>query len=435
MRVSYTGRHEVSEVEIPTGVAVLAVAGIVGFFVLLIWSMKRHRDPKLEVDCNSPIDELLTSLAGLTLGSVIEGNSVEVLENRAFFDALIEEIDQARSSVHFETFLWKEGKVGSRLAEALMRRARAGIAVRVLLDANGTRGMGKSVEQQLLDAGCNLRKFHRTTLANIGVINERDHRKLAIIDGRVAFVGGHCIVDSWLAEEGAKERTMDVSVRLRGPIVHSVQSAFSENWVGRTGELFMGEKVFPRLERAGDIAIHAAFVKPESSAPAVKILHHAAICCARRRIWIQNPYFLPEPAAIDALGAAVKRGVDVRVLMPSTSGSDNPLVQHAGHRNFEKMLRCGVRLIEYPKALLHQKIMTIDGVWCAIGTANFDDRSFETNDEITVSFIDAATAQRFDAIFERYAADGTEIELERWSRRSPIHKLVDHVYYLFNEFL
>jgi cardiolipin synthase len=295
--------------------------------------------------------------------------------------------------------------------------------------------MGKDVEQQLVQAGCKLRKFHRPHLANIGVINERDHRKLAIVDGRVAFVGGHCIVDSWLAEEGAKERTMDVSVRLRGPIVHSMQSAFSENWVGQTGELFMGDRVFPPLERAGDIAIHAAFVKPESSAPAVKILHHAAICCARRRIWIQNPYFLPEPAAIDALGAAVKRGVDVRVLMPSTSGSDNPIVQHAGHRNFEKLLRCGVRLFEYPAALLHQKIMTIDGLWCAVGTANFDDRSFETNDEITVSFIDAATAQRFDGIFERYAADSREIELERWSRRSPVHKLVDHVYYLFNEFL
>jgi cardiolipin synthase len=435
MRVSYTGRLDVGELEIPTVVAVLALAGIVGFFVLLIWSMKRHRDPKLEVKCDAPIEELLPSLAGLTLGSVIDGNSVEVLENRAYFDALLEEIGKARSSVHFETFLWKEGKLGSRLSEALIERVRAGVDVRVLLDANGTRGMGKDVEKQLVQAGCKLRKFHRMTLANLGVLNERDHRKLAIVDGRVAFVGGHCIVDSWLAEEGAKERVMDVSVRLRGPIVHSMQAAFSENWVGQTGELFMGESVFPKLERAGDIAIHAAYVKPENSAPAVKILHHAAICCARRRIWIQNPYFLPEPAAIDALGAAVKRGVDVRVLMPSTSGSDNPIVQHAGHRNFEKLLRCGVRLIEYPAALLHQKIMTIDGLWCAVGSANFDDRSFETNDEITVSFIDAATAQRFDGIFERYAADGSEIELARWSRRSPIHKLVDQVYYLFNEFL
>ena len=221
-----------SELVIQTVVVVLAIVGIIGFFILVIWSMKRHRDPKLEVKCDSPIEDLLLSLAGLTLSSVIDGNSVEVLENRTFFDALIEEIDKARSSVHFETFLWKEGKVGARLAEALIARVRAGVDVRVLLDDNGTRKMGKHVEQQLVQAGCKLRKFHRTNLANIGVLNERDHRKLAIIDGRVAFVGGHCIVDSWLAEEGAKERVMDVSVRLRGPIVHSMQSAFSENWVG-----------------------------------------------------------------------------------------------------------------------------------------------------------------------------------------------------------
>jgi cardiolipin synthase len=314
-------------------------------------------------------------------------------------------------------------------------RARAGVAVRLLLVATGTRGMGKPAEERLRDAGCRVRKFHRIRLANLGVLNERDHRKLAIVDGRVAFVGGHCIADEWAADEGADGRVVDVSVRLRGPIVHAMQSAFSENWVGRTGELFMGDDYFPPLEAAGEVAIHAAFVKPEGSAPAVKILHHAAICCAKRRIWIQNPYFLPEPEAIDALGEAVSRGVDVRVLMPSTSGSDNPMVQHAGHRNFEKLLRCGVRLIEYKHALLHQKIMTIDGSWCAIGSANFDDRSFETNDEITIAFHDAAIARRFDGIFEHYAADGRDIELARWSRRSPAHKLVDHVYYLFNELL
>ncbi|HET9263799.1 MAG TPA: phospholipase D-like domain-containing protein [Vicinamibacterales bacterium] len=423
------------ELAIPTPIAVLAIAATIGFFILLIWSMKRHRDPKLEVDCDASIEDLLPSLAGLTLGTVVEGNSVEVLENRAFFDALFGEIEAARRSVHFETFLWKEGELGTRLADAMVGRARAGVDVRVLLDATGTRGMGESVAKGLQEAGCKLRKFHRWHLGNIGVLNERDHRKLAIVDGRVAFVGGHCIVDTWQADDDSEERVLDVSVRLRGPIVHSMQSAFSENWVGRTGELFMGEDVFPPLERAGDVAIHAAFVKPEGSAPAVKILHHAAICCAKKRIWIQNPYFLPEPDAIDALGEAVERGVDVRVLMPSTSGSDNPMVQHAGHRNFEKLLRCGVRLIEYPHALLHQKIMTIDGIWCAVGTANFDDRSFETNDEITIAFIDTATAKRFDAIFERYAADGSEIDLERWTRRGWAHKLVDQMYYLFNELL
>jgi cardiolipin synthase len=434
MVLRYTGARELTALVIPTGVLIATAAAIVAFFVLMIWSMKRHRDPKLQVDCDLPIQELMPSLAGLTLGTVVDGNSVEVLEDGDFFDALVEEIDAARQSVHFETFLWKEGRVGSRLAEACIARAGAGVTVRLLLDATGTRRMGKQVEKRLRESGCRIGKFHRWQLSNIGVLNERDHRKLAVIDGKVGFVGGHCIVDTWNAPPDAEERVADVSLRLRGPIVHGLQSAFSENWVGRTGELFMGEGVFPALERAGEVPIHAAFAKPEGSAPAVKILHHGAICCAKKRIWIQNPYFLPEPEAIDAMGEAVARGVDVRVLMPSTSGSDNPMVQHAGHRNFEKLLRCGVRLIEYPHALLHQKIMTIDGLWCAVGSANFDDRSFETNDEITVAFTDAATAARLDAIFERYAAEGREIELGRWSRRGWAHKLVDQTYYLFNEF-
>ena len=176
--------------------------------------------------------------------------------------------------------------------------------------------------------------------------------------------------------------------------MHSVQAAFSENWVGRNRRAVRGRRRVPAAASPPATSpIHAAYAKPEGSAPAVKILHHTVICCAQERIWIQNPYFIPEPDAIDAFGEAVKRGVDVRVMMPSTSGSDNPMVQHAGHRNFEKLLRCGVRLFEYPHTLLHQKVMTIDGVWCAIGSTNFDDRSFETNDEITLSFCDAATAQ------------------------------------------
>jgi cardiolipin synthase len=295
--------------------------------------------------------------------------------------------------------------------------------------------MGKKAEQQMKDAGCKVVKFHHYHVRNIGVLNERDHRKLVVIDGNVAFLGGHCIVDSWLGNAEDKEHFADISVRVRGPIVNAVQSAFSENWAGESGELFVGDYVFPKLGPVGDTVIHAAFVKPEGSAPAVKILHHAVICIARKRIWIQNPYFIPEPEAIDAFGAAVKRGVDVRVMMPSTGGSDNPLVQHAGHRNYEKMLRCGVRLFEYPHTLLHQKAMTIDGVWCAIGSSNFDDRSFEINDEITLSIRDAAAARQLEEIFERYMPRCKEIKLEEWVKRSLGHKLIDNMYYLVNEVL
>jgi cardiolipin synthase A/B len=402
---------------------------------IVIWSIRRHRDPKLHIECDSPIDELIPSLAGLTLGTAVAGNSVEVFENGAFFEVLLERIQSAQKSVHFETFLWKEGVLGERLAGALSERARAGKQVRVLLDAEGSKEVGKAATRQMEESGCRVVFFHEKTLRNIGVLNDRDHRKLVVIDGREAFVGGHCIVDTWLGDAQDKEHVADISVRLRGPIVHSIQSAFSENWAGETGELFVGDDVFPPLEHQGDVLIHAAFAKPEGSAPAVKILHHTAICLARKRIWIQNPYFIPEPEAIDAFGQAVSRGVDVRVIMPSTGGSDNPMVQHAGHRNFEKLLRCGVRLFEYPHTLLHQKAMTIDGVWSAIGSSNFDDRSFETNDEITLGILDSATAQRLDAVFEKYAPDCKEIELEAWRRRGLWHKLKDNAFYMLNEIL
>lgn len=397
---------------------------------LIVWSIKRHRDPNLHVKADAPIDELCPSISGLALGSMIEGNSVELLEGADFFHVLLSDIAAAKKSVHLETFLWEDGWLGRRVAEALCERARAGLQVRVLVDDVGSKKIGKDVEKQMKDAGCKVAWFHRRHLWNIGVINERDHRKIAVIDGRIGFVGGHCIVDSWGTGE-----TVDLSVRLLGPIVHSLQSVFSENWTGTTSEMFLGNEVFPVLERAGDVAAHVAYAKPEGSAPAVKILHHLVIGLAKKRLWIQNAYFIPEPAAIDAFGEAVKRGVDVRVMNPSLGGSDNAMVQHAAHRNYEKLLKCGVRIFEYPKGLLHQKVMTVDGIWSAVGTSNFDDRSFETNDEITLGFVDESLAAQLEAVFDKYAAECVEIKLEQWGKRGPWLRAKEQVYYLINELL
>lgn len=403
--------------------------------LLVLWSVRRHNNPVLNIQCDKPIEALMPSLAGLTLGQCADGNSVEVLENGAFFDVLIEHLRAAQRSIHFETFLWKDGVLGRRLAEALCERARAGVKVRLTLDSNGTRGMGKPMREQLEASGCQLALFHPLSFKTLGVLNDRTHRKMVVIDGLEAFVGGHCVVDEWLGDAEDGEHFADVSVLLHGPVVHSVQAAFSENWGAIKGEMFVGDDYFPVLAPRGDASVFAAFVKPEGSAPAVKILHHAAICLARQRLWIQNPYFIPEPEAIRALAEAVKRGVDVRVLMPSTSGSDNPMVQYAGHYNFQRLLEAGVRLFEYPHTLLHQKIMTIDGVWCAVGSSNFDDRSFEINDEITLGILDAGVTSRLEGVFERYAARATELQLERWKRRSARQKVIERVCYAFNEVL
>jgi cardiolipin synthase len=415
----------------PLMVAVLALAVVV--MGIVIWSVKRHRDPELTLDCTEPLERLLPSLSGLTHGSLLDGNRVELLENQAFFDALFEEIERARTSIHFETFLWKEGRVGKRLAAALAQRARDGLVVRVMLDDRGCKGIGEASERGMREAGCKVVRYHTARLRNLGVLNRRNHRKAVVFDGRVALVGGHCIVDDWLHDGGPGLRFHDLALRLHGPAVHSVQSSFSENWVAETGELFVGEGVFPRLEPAGDVPIHAARAKPERAAPAVKILHHMVLCMANERLWIQNPYFLPQTAAVQALCEAVKRGVDVRVMVPAAEASDMPIVQHAAHHRFGELLAGGVRIFEYPHTLLHQKVMTVDGRWCAVGSSNFDDRSFEINDEITLGLLDPALAEQLQAIFERDQAECRELRLDRWQRRGLRHRLLDRTLYLLHE--
>ena len=412
-------------------VVLLVAVALLG---LTIWSIKRHKDPHLALKADAPLEELIPSIAGLSLGMAIRGNAVEIFENGAFFDALIDDIGSARHTVHLETFLWKEGRLGSRVADALSRKAREGLKVRVVLDAVGCKKIG-AARQRMEEAGCEVAMYHPRTLKNIGMLAERDHRKLAILDGRIAWVGGHCIVDEWLGDARNRHEVRDLSVRLRGPVVHAVQSAFTENWVEVTGKLFVGNDAFPPLEPAGEVVAHMASMKPEGSAPAVKILHHTVICCARKRLWVQNPYFIPEPDAVGAFAQAVSRGVDVRIMVPSADVSDMPVVQHAAHRNFQRLLDCGVRLFEYQKTLLHQKVMTADGVWCAVGSSNFDDRSFETNDEITLGFLDSALAKRLEEIFEADLRDCVELEAASWKKRGLMHRAKDSALYLFNEVL
>ncbi len=412
-------------------------ASVAGLLLLALWSMRRHRAPSLGMRYEGDMASLTPSLAGLSLGTLVPGNSAELVLDHAFFDAVEQEIRAARHTVHLENFLWKKGKVATRMTRSLCDAAGRGVRVRVLLDGMGGRRMGTAARRQLRQAGCRVVFFHRWSLRNLGVLTDRDHRKLVITDGRTALVGGHCYTDAWLGDlaPASQQPAYDVSVRVRGPIVHALQGAFSENWAGETGELFAGDEVFPRLAPTGGIAMHAAYAKPQRSAPAVKILHHAAICMAHRRIQVQNPYFIPKPEAIDAFGAAVQRGVEVRVLMPSIDVTDNPIVNLAARRNFGKLLRCGVQLFECEKGLIHQKVMTIDGVWSAVGSSNFDDRSFDTNDELTLGILDEGVTQALDALFEQLLRSARPVSLHAWEHRPWRRRLQEHACYSLRQVL
>jgi DNA-binding transcriptional LysR family regulator len=245
--------------------------------------------------------------------------------------------------------------------------------------------------------------------------------------------GGHCLTDDWLGNAQDKKHFRDVSARVEGPVVQQLQSAFSENWIEETGDVIAGECYFPKLEPRGDIQAHAVFVSPSGTPSMVKLLHYLVIHSAKKQLLIQNPYFLPDPDGRKALLDAARRGVDVRVMIPAATATDAPIVQHASHHHYGTLLKGGVRIFEYQRTLLHQKLFTVDGCWAAVGSTNFDDRAFEINDEVSFVIYDEGIAQQLEAIFEDDLKDSKEMAFEPWKNRPVLHKLQDFGAFLFNE--
>lgn len=399
---------------------------------IIVWSVKRRRRPRL---ANTSRDggTLQETMAGLLQSTIVGGNAVELIQNGEFFTRLFADLEAARSTINIETFLCKEGELTHRLTEILLRKRDEGIEVRLLLDGSGGRRFGKRDAKRLRDAGCTLQKFHPFRLSNLGRLNQRTHRKMAIVDGRVGYVGGHCLVDTWLGTAEDKKHFRDITARIEGPVVNQLQSAFTDNWIEETGEVISGETFFPKLEECGKTRAQIAFVSPTGGPSTLKLLHYMAISTAKKSITIQNPYFLPDPDARKALLDAVKRGVEVRVMIPETHATDAKLVSHASHHHYGTLLKGGVRMFDYEQTLLHQKVFTVDHCWSSIGSTNFDDRSFEINDEVSLVVYDEAIAQQLEETFEADLKHATERNLQAWKKRPALHKLKDFSAFLLNE--
>lgn len=417
--------------DVPTWVFILAVLGNV-VLLLILWSVKRRRRPKLLLE-STGLEDFAPSIAGLTETTCVGGNRVELLQNGALWERVFDDLAVARATINFETFLCKEGDLTKRMADALAAKAREGVQVRVMLDGSGGKKFGKHGLARMKDAGVIVRRYHPLRISNLGIINNRDHRKIFVIDGRIAYVGGHCLTDNWLGDAQDKDHYRDITARVEGPVVCQLQSVFAENWVEETGEVPGGKNFFPALERCGDVDAHAVWLSPSSSPSTLKMLHYILIHCATERIRIQNPYFLPDPDARKALLEAVKRGVDVRVMIPHEKASDSPLVQHASHHHYGTLLKGGVKLFDYHRTLLHQKVIVVDGQCSAVGSTNFDDRSFEINDEISLVIYDRDIAAELERTFEEDCQYATAVEFEKWKHRPFLHKLRDFFSFALNE--
>jgi cardiolipin synthase len=367
-------------------------------------------------------DEFLTSMTGATGAPLVEGNSLEILNNGdEFFPAMLRDIRRAELSITIEAYIYWAGEIGLEFARALAQRARAGVRVKILLDAIGSSDIGDEIVRELEAAGCQIAWYNPIRWYTLGRFNHRTHRKSLIIDGRVAYTGGAGIADNWLGHAQDADHWRDIQIRLEGPAVTPLQTGFAQNWLETTRELISGPLYYPLHEPAGDLGALTIISTPVTGASTARIMYYLSIASARKSVYIANPYFVPDPAALDTLIDARKRGVDVRIMVAGDS-NENWLSRHNAVRLYGRLLEADIEILEYNTTLLHHKTMVVDGIWSTIGTTNFDSRSFAHNEENNVCFYDARVAQELTEIFEADTKQCVRVRLESWRQRGLFRK-------------
>jgi cardiolipin synthase len=373
----------------------------------------------------------LQTMHALTGAALSPGNKVEILRNGVqIFPSMLAAIRAAKKTINLEFYIYWDGEIGRTFAEALAERARAGVAVKVILDAVGSSNMSARLIEFLRRNGIDLEWYHPLRWYTLSRFNHRTHRKVLVVDGTVGFSGGVGIADEWLGDADAKNHWRDTVARVEGPVVTQMQFAFMDNWVKSRGELLTGLDYFPAVEPRGNHLTQVIKSSPSEGSSTVKLLYVVSIVSAQKSIWISNAYFVPDRDTIRALEGAVRRGVDVRVIVPGEE-TDVPIVRQASRLHYELLLRRGIRIFEYQPTMMHAKTMVVDGVWTTIGSSNFDDRSFRLNDEVNVNVYDAAIAAQMETMFQEDLARSREVVSAKWLRRPVFDKLKEAVAGMF----
>jgi cardiolipin synthase len=349
------------------------------------------------------------------------GNAVRLYrDGPAAFDAIEAAILAARDHLHLTYYIWKADRTGARLRDALAAAAARGVEVRLLIDDVGSSFTPRRFFAPIAAAGGRVARFlPLNPLSRQLVLNNRNHRKTVVVDGRVGFTGGMNVGDEYA---GLKGPWRDAHVRVEGPAVLALQEVFCQDWYHATGQDLARPRYFPPCAAAGP-----AWVQFLASGPAdrrwrsIHSLLFAAVNLAQDRVWIETPYFVPDAPMAMALQTAALRGVDVRLLMPGTS--DHPLVLYAGRSFYGDLLAAGVRIYELPLAMLHAKTATVDGRFATVGSTNMDQRSFRLNFEANAFFFGGTMARDLERSFAAMQAEAVEVTHRRFVRRGVVRRL------------
>ena len=378
----------------------------------------------------------------LAMEQAINADSPLVLGNRlvllqdgpATYQAMFAAIRAAKDHINLETYIFEDDDIGKQFADLLLERQAAGVQVNLIYDSVGCVNTPKEFFERLKAGGIQILEFNPINpLAGNKkewLLNNRDHSKLLVVDGRIAFIGGINISESYSSGPSIKSARKrgesavgwrDTHLQIEGPVVAEFQKLFMGTWSRQEGPPLAARNYFPKLERQGDEIVRAIGSASADPYSLIYLTLLSAIDNAEQRVNLTIAYFVPDPQLLKSLTDAARRGVDVKLVLPSHS--DSWTVRYAGRSHYSELLRAGVKIYERRGAVMHSKTASIDGVWSTIGSTNLDWRSFLHNDEINATIIGRDFARQMDAMFARDLAESDSIDLDSWERRSPLLRL------------
>jgi cardiolipin synthase A/B len=402
----------------PIVVLVTCIATLVaGLLVLNFSPGEKKIDTQLTRQYDTDDPQFRRSLGVLLGPPIVEGNKADALLNGdQIFPAMLDAIRSAQKSVSFETYIYWEGTIGREFTEALSERARAGVKVHVLLDWIGSMKIDDASLDAMRRAGVEVHRYHKPVWWKLARLNNRTHRKLLIVDGKVGFTGGVGIADKWRGHAQDPDHWRDSHFRVEGPVVGQMQAVFNDNWTKATGAVLDGPDYFPALTAKGDMPAQMFASSPTGGSESMHLMYLLAITAARRTIHLSNSYFVPDELAIKALIAAAKRGVDVRIITPGPV-IDSDVVRAASRERWGELLAAGIKMAEYQPTMYHVKALIVDSLLVSVGSTNFDNRSFILNDEANLNVLDARFAKQQEAVFEDDWKHARPVTLQAWQNR------------------
>lgn len=403
------------------------IGGVFVAWLILVVLFAPHIPYHVEAPVDPSSEHFIHVIESTCNTTLDRHNKIEILTNgTVFYPAMIDAIRGARETINLECYIFEQGEVADRFIDALCERAGAGVHITIVLDAVGSFGAFRQVAKRLSHANCRVERYQRAQWHSLARLNNRTHRELLVIDGRVAFVGGAGVADRWFTRTRGKPMWRDMMARIEGPIVPNIQGIVAENWLECSGEILTGVRTYQTEHKKGASPAFAVKSSPADRATFSRVLFQMLVESATRRVLISTPYFLPDKAFRQAFARTARRGVEITVIVPGAH-TDQRWVRLASRRMWGDLLKAGVRMFEYGSGMTHVKALLVDDLWSVIGTTNVDNRSFEHNDEVNIAVRDGTITARIAADFLNDLTQSREVTLRDWQQRPVWEKLVGTV--------